>query len=601
MILLDAEKLTVSRPDRDLFRDVSLTVSSGDRIGLIGINGTGKSTLLRVLAGNQIPESGVVRNGRGVTFSVLDQEAPLPDGTALSVVEQSASQTSSAENTNQKWEAEAVLERLGMGGHHDRPTANMSGGEKKRVALARALVKPADVLILDEPTNHLDLDSIEWLESYLFDHRGALLLVSHDRHLLDSLTTKMLELDRGTGYVHDGSYASYLENKQEREVAAASAEAVRKNQAKAELAWLRRGAPARTSKPKARIQRAKEILNTKPEGPARAGNLHLEFPTPRLGEVVVELEGVSLKAPDGRQLFSDIELRLDPRERLGVVGPNGAGKTSLIDIIAGRREPDTGTVTTGSTVAMGYYDQLGDILDPNARAREIVAGPHRDPDWTDTRLLEAFWFDRDTQWAEVHTLSGGERRRLQLLKVLAERPNVLLLDEPTNDLDLETLRALEDFLHDWPGAVLVVSHDRAFLERVVSDAIVLDGKGNAKRWPGGFNEWDKHRKSQSGGKRGALAAKDATDATQAAKKSKKNQTKKKSGRSSSTLSVLIRENEKTIRRLEKRKAALEEKLVDVGTDHEELRTLGEELATISDQLETAEEEWLSLSEEQDQR
>ncbi len=601
MILLDAEKLTVSRPDRDLFRDVSLTVSSGDRIGLIGINGTGKSTLLRVLAGNQIPESGVVRNGRGVTFSVLDQEAPLPDGTALSVVEQSASQTSSAENTNQKWEAEAVLERLGMGGHHDRPTANMSGGEKKRVALARALVKPADVLILDEPTNHLDLDSIEWLESYLFDHRGALLLVSHDRHLLDSLTTKMLELDRGTGYVHDGSYASYLENKQEREVAAASAEAVRKNQAKAELAWLRRGAPARTSKPKARIQRAKEILNTKPEGPARAGNLHLEFPTPRLGEVVVELEGVSLKAPDGRQLFSDIELRLDPRERLGVVGPNGAGKTSLIDIIAGRREPDTGTVTTGSTVAMGYYDQLGDILDPNARAREIVAGPHRDPDWTDTRLLEAFWFDRDTQWAEVHTLSGGERRRLQLLKVLAERPNVLLLDEPTNDLDLETLRALEDFLYDWPGAVLVVSHDRAFLERVVSDAIVIDGKGNAKRWPGGFNEWDKHRKSQSGGKRGALAAKDATDATQAAKKSKKNQTKKKSGRSSSTLSVLIRENEKTIRRLEKRKAALEEKLVDAGTDHEELRTLGEELATISDQLETAEEEWLSLSEEQDQR
>ncbi len=601
MILLDAEKLTVSRPDRDLFRDVSLTVSSGDRIGLIGINGTGKSTLLRVLAGNQTPESGVVRNGRGVTFSVLDQEAPLPDGTALSVVEQSASQTSSAENTSQKWEAEAVLERLGMGRHHDRPTTNMSGGEKKRVALARALVKPADVLILDEPTNHLDLDSIEWLESYLFDHRGALLLVSHDRHLLDSLTTKMLELDRGTGYVHDGSYASYLENKQEREVAAASAEAVRKNQAKAELAWLRRGAPARTSKPKARIQRAKEILNTKPEGPARAGNLHLEFPTPRLGEVVVELEGVSLKAPDGRQLFSDIELRLDPRERLGVVGPNGAGKTSLIDIIAGRREPDTGTVTTGSTVAMGYYDQLGDILDPNARAREIVAGPHRDPDWTDTRLLEAFWFDRDTQWAEVHTLSGGERRRLQLLKVLAERPNVLLLDEPTNDLDLETLRALEDFLYDWPGAVLVVSHDRAFLERVVSDAIVIDGKGNAKRWPGGFNEWDKHRKSQSGGKRGALAAKDATDATLKAKKSKKNQTKKKSGRSSSTLSVLIRENEKTIRRLEKRKAALEEKLVDAGTDHEELRTLGEELATISDQLETAEEEWLSLSEEQDQR
>ncbi len=600
MILLDAEKLTVSRPDRDLFRDVSVTVSTGDRIGLIGINGTGKSTLLRVLAGDQTPESGVVRNGRGVTFSVLDQEAPLPAGTALSVVEEAA-RKKAGQAGSQQWEAEAVLERLGMGGHHGRSTANMSGGEKKRVALARALVQPADVLILDEPTNHLDLDSIEWLEARLFEHRGALLLVSHDRHLLDSLTTKMLELDRGTGYVHDGSYASYLENKQQREVAAASAEAVRKNQAKAELAWLRRGAPARTSKPKARIQRAKEILNNKPEGPARAGNLHLEFPTPRLGEVVVELEGVSLTAPDGRQLFSNIDLRLDPRERLGVVGPNGAGKTSLIDIVAGRRQPDSGTVTTGSTVALGYYDQLGETLDPTARAREIVSGPHRDPDWTDARLLEAFWFDRDTQWAEVHTLSGGERRRLQLLKVLAERPNVLLLDEPTNDLDLETLRALEDFLYDWPGAVIVVSHDRAFLERVVSDAIVIDGKGTAKRWPGGFNEWDKHRKNQRRGKRGALAAKEGTPGNSPVKQSQQNPTKKKSGRSSATLSVLIRDNEKNIRKLEKRKSAIEEKLVDAGTDHEELRTLGEELADVSDQLATAEETWLNLSEEQDQK
>ena len=597
MILLDAERLTVTRPDRDLFRDVSLTISKGDRIGLIGINGTGKSTLLRVLAGTQRPEDGTVRRPKEVTISVLDQEAPLPEGSALDVV---IAAMDGQGGDDRRWEAEAVLERLGMGEYQTRSTKDMSGGEKKRVALARALLQPADILILDEPTNHLDLDSIEWLEGHLADHRGALILVSHDRHLLDRLTTKMLELDRGTGYLHQGGYSAYLEGKEQREVAAASAEAVRRNQAKSELAWLRRGAKARTSKPKARIQKATELLETKPEGPARAGKLHLEFPTPRLGEVVIELENISLKTPNGRQLFSGVDLRLDPQERLGIVGPNGAGKTSLIDVIAGRRQPETGEVTMGSTVALGYYDQLGDELDPDARAREVVAGPHRDPDWTDARLLEAFWFDRDSQWAPVHTLSGGERRRLQLLKVLAEKPNVLLLDEPTNDLDLETLRSLEEFLYDWPGAVIVVSHDRAFLERVVSDALVLDGAGSATRWPGGFNAWDEHRQSQ-GGKKKALAAKDKPSPTSTKKAGGDTRKKQKSGRSNSTLSVLIRENEKTVRRLEKKKAGLEEELVQPDMDHEQLRSLGAELAEISNQLDAAEEEWLALAEEQENR
>lgn len=611
MILIDAVELTMTRPDKPLFDGVSLTVSAGDRIGVIGINGTGKSTLLRVLAGTTEPESGEVRFGRGVTVSVLDQEAALPAGTVFEAVD--------AAGSGERWEIEEVLQRLGMGQHLERSTDSLSGGEAKRVALARALLKPADLLILDEPTNHLDLDAIEWLEARLEGHRGGLILVTHDRHLLDRLTTRMLELDRGKGYVHNESYSGYLEARDVREADAATAEAVRRNLAKTELAWLRRGAPARTAKPKARIAAAKALVEGRPEGPARPAQLHLEFPTPRLGDVVVELENVSVSTPDGRPLCEGLDLRLDNRERLGIVGPNGAGKTSLLDVIAGRRQPDGGSVNVGSTVELGYYDQMGASLDPDARAREVVAGPHRKPDWTDARLLEAFWFDTDAQWAEVRTLSGGERRRLQLLRVLADRPNVLLLDEPTNDLDLETLRALEDFLEDWPGAVVVISHDRAFLERVITDAVIMDGSGQAGRYPGGFAAWDKVRK-QTGGKRDAVAS-TAPDAakTKAQAKSKTSagsgssadsgasssaaagSSGKASGRSSSTVGHLLRKAEKEMAKLEKRKTELEAQLADAGSDHERMATLGADLAEVGSSLDEIEEQWMALAEEQENR
>ncbi|MGI9594894.1 MAG: ABC-F family ATP-binding cassette domain-containing protein [Acidimicrobiales bacterium] len=618
MILVDAVELTMTRPDRALFDAVSLTVSTGDRIGVIGINGTGKSTLLRVLAGTTLPESGEVRFGRGVTISVLDQEAALPGGTVFEAVDR-------VDQSSERWEIEEVLERLGMGRHLERPTDSLSGGEAKRVALARALLKPADLLILDEPTNHLDLDAIEWLENRLAGHRGGLILVTHDRHLLDRLTTRMLELDRGRGHVHNQGYSGYLEARRDREAEAATAEAVRKNLARTELAWLRRGAPARTSKPKARIEAAKALVEGRPEGPARPSQLHLEFPTPRLGDVVVELEQVSVATPDGRVLCRDLELRLDNRERLGIVGPNGAGKTSLLDVIAGRRAPDEGSVIFGSTVEIGYYDQMGMSLDPTARAREVVAGPHRSPDWTDARLLEAFWFDADAQWAEVHTLSGGERRRLQLLRVLADRPNVLLLDEPTNDLDLETLQALEDFLEDWPGAVVVVRHDRAFLERVVTDALIMDGSGTAIRYPGGFAAWDAARRA-TGGKRQAVATTSldgggpgATNTGGAARPGRSGSAAtggvgegsgttgagrrgaKPSGRSSSTVGHLLRQAEKDVAKLERRKTELERDLVEAGSDHERLAALGAELSGVGQALDEAEERWMALAEEQENR
>ena len=614
MILIDAVGLAVTRPDRALFQDVSVTIERGDRIGFVGINGTGKSTLLRVLSGGQSPERGEVRRGRGVTVSILDQDAPLPAGTVLEAVAAAFEDNDDLSSGDEGdrgwsgWEGEAVLDRLGMGGHFERSTSDLSGGEKKRVALARALVQPSDMLVLDEPTNHLDLDSIEWLQHRLLNYRGGLLLVTHDRHLLDAVTTRMVELDRGTAYVHNGGYADYLEAKQQREVDAATAEAVRKNLARTELAWLRRGAPARTSKPKARIERAIELVEGRPQGPARPANLYLEFGTPRLGDVVIELDSVTVADPGGSPVLSDVELKLDPRERLGIVGPNGAGKTSLLNVLGRRADPLAGSVTFGSTVSIGYYSQLGNELDGDARVREVVAGPHRQPDWTDARLLEAFWFDTDAQWAQVSTLSGGERRRLQLLQVLAQRPNVLLLDEPTNDLDLETLRALEDFLDEWPGAVVVVSHDRAFLERVVADALIVDGTESARRWPGGFAAWDQQRRSEGGAKRSVRSLVDRQQATakagssDAGKPSKQGRpTRSRSGRSTSTLGHLLREAEKKLRKLEKKRSELEEKLVSAGGDHDLLATIGTDLATVVAELESMEEEWLMLAEEQEQR
>ncbi len=453
----------------------------------MGLNGCGKSTLLGIMAGTVEPESGQVRRGRDVRIAVLDQDPSL--------VGPSARDALLAGGASASWEAEAVADRLGLGELLDAPVDQLSGGQAKRVALARALVTPSDLLILDEPTNHLDIDAIAWLEDRLVEYRGGLVLVTHDRHFLDRITNRVLELDRGAGYVHEGGYDAYLEGRAVREEQAAKAEDRRRNLARTELAWLRRGAPARTSKPKARIESATAIVEGRAQAAARAGDLPLHAGTPRLGDRVVELHGVGHHFGGGAPLFEGLELLLDPRERLGIVGPNGTGKSTLLDIMAGRIRPSAGSVEVGSTARVGYYDQRGRDLDPDQRVRDAVVGGHREADWRDAALMEAFWFDGDAQWAPIGLLSGGERRRLQLLLVLAERPNVLFLDEPTNDLDLDTLRQLEDFLEDWPGALVVVSHDRAFLERTVADVIVLDGTGSIGRRPGGYAAYEDERRA----------------------------------------------------------------------------------------------------------
>jgi len=599
VILVDAAGVTVSRPGKPLFEGLAVTVASGDRLGVVGINGGGKSTLLKVLAGTVAPESGTVRRGRGARLSVLDQDAPLPAGTV-------------AEAVGDGWEVASILDRLGMGGAAEVDVATLSGGQIKRVALARALVgvggpggeaDDGDLLILDEPTNHLDLDGIAWLEDWLARFPGGLVLVTHDRHVLDRVTNNVLEIDRGRAYVHAGGYQSWLDARAGRDQRSEVAETKRRNLARAELAWLRRGAPARTRKPQARIDAATALVSARPEAAARAGDLPLHVDTPRLGDQVVELHG----AGDGygeRWLFRGLDLALDPRERLGIVGPNGTGKTTLLDVIAGRRTPREGRVVQGSTVRIAVYDQSGDSLDPQQRVREAVAGPHRQPDWSDARLLEAFWFEDDSQWAPIGLLSGGERRRVQLLLVLAQRPNVLLLDEPTNDLDLDTLRALEDFLDDWPGALLVVSHDRAFLERTVTDVLVLDGEGSAARRPGGHAAWDAARRSRMGaGGRRAPSVTATAAGPVAPSRAEARPAKPRSGRSHSTLRSLLKDAEREVNRLERGRARYEEDVADAaaGSDHATLRRLGDDLAVIQAELAAAEERWLAISEELDAR
>ena len=573
MILVDLERVSAARPGRPLFDELSLTLQTGDRLGVVGLNGTGKSTLLRVLAGTLEPESGTVRSGRDVRVGFLEQRPELPPGTVRQAV-------------GQGWEAAAVLQHLGMGPLHDADVSTLSGGQAKRVALARLLVEESDLLVLDEPTNHLDIEAIAWLEERLARHRGGLVLVTHDRHVLDRVTTRVLELDRGKGYVHDGGYASYLEARAEREERAAVAESVRRNLATKELAWLRRGAPARTRKPKARIEAATAIVSGRPQAAARPGELDLQFGTPRLGDKVIELHGVGHRWGDAPPLFAGVELALDPRERLGVLGPNGSGKSTLLDLIAGRTTPTSGTVERGTTVRLGYYDQTCAELDPTQRVREAVAGPHRPPSVEEATLLERFWFDRDAQFAPIGTLSGGERRRLQLLLVLADRPNVLLLDEPTNDLDLDTLRVLEDFLEDWPGALVTVSHDRAFLERTVEDALLLDG-GAVRRAPGGFAAWDRAR----------CAAAPTADRPPSTPPSRASTPAPAKRRSPSTLHRLLKQAEREVADLERRRDRLHTALVDAGGDHVELARLGTELAGVVDALATAEEQWIALAEE----
>jgi len=558
-ILIDLEKVTLQGADRAIFEDLTMTISSGDRIGVVGINGVGKTTLLNIVAGVVTPDSGYIRRGRDLRVQFLPQIPSLPVGTVR-------------ETLGAGWQVDAVLDRLAMLDAVDTPTSALSGGQLKRVALARVFAEPSDVLILDEPTNHLDLHAIEWLEQQIMDYPGAIVLVSHDRFLLDRVTNRMIEIDRGKTYIHAGGYSRLLEAQADREAQAATAEQVRRNLARTELAWLRRGTKARSTKPQARIDAAKRLLAQRPEAAARSGTIEFGLDAPRLGNTVIKAHHMGFSYEPEKVILRDVDVDLGPGDRVGIVGSNGSGKSTFVKLLAGRLEPTTGTIKTGPTVVSSHLDQGGGDFDLDATVQELVAGPQGIPgSLEDVALMKRFWFTGALPVTRAKDLSGGERRRLQLLLALAARPNVLFLDEPTNDLDLETIRLLEEFLSQWPGTLVVVSHDRTFLSRTTDRLLEVHNDGLIADVPGGIDAWISRAMSGT--------SSSATD----------------NGNESSSVSRgrQLRDAEKDVSRLERRKVTLTKKLLET-TDHAAQTTLGVELADVQKALHTAEELWLGL-------
>jgi ATP-binding cassette subfamily F protein uup len=495
--LISLEKVTKAYAHRTLLDGVSLGVSAGDRIGVVGRNGAGKSTLLSLLAGLTQPDTGRVATATGLRLGFLPQSDQLT-GTVAEIVFGARGPEVTP------WEADprarAIVTELLPGLSMDAAAGQLSGGERRRVALASLLVAERDVLLLDEPTNHLDIEAIDWLGRHLRDRAGAVIVVSHDRWLLDTVCDRTWEIDRGQVHSAEGGYSAYVLAQAERERGEEAAERRRRNLARKELAWLQRGARARTTKAKFRVDAATALIAAEP--PPRDSVELTRLATARLGKTVIELEDVSLSVGSGgrrRSLLEQVTWRLGPGDRVGIVGVNGSGKTSLLRVLAGPVSPhsgleEEGTVLRGKTVRLAHLSQELAELDPDLRVREAVEEIRLrirvgDRELSAGQLLERLGFSAERQWTKIGDLSGGERRRVQMLRLLMDEPNVLLLDEPTNDLDIETLTEFEDLLDGWPGTLVVVSHDRYFLERVTEHVVALLGDGKLAFLPGGVDEY----------------------------------------------------------------------------------------------------------------
>lgn len=487
-MLLAAEHIEKNYGMKRLIRDASLYLDTGDKVGIIGINGTGKSTLLRVLARAEEPDSGTVQVFPNVQVSYMPQN-PDMDADAT-VLEQVFRDLPSEYRTVAEYEARTMLTRLGLN-DHDQKIGTLSGGQRKRVALASALIHPSDLLILDEPTNHLDMEMAAWLEDYLIRFHGGLILITHDRYFLDRVVNRIVELEDGVLYSYEANYARYLELKAERLEMEQAGERKRQAILRREYQWIMRGARARGTKSRDRIERYEALRDQ--DAPVERERVQMSALSGRLGRKTIELDHVT-KAYGGQTVISDFSYILSRDDRIGVVGVNGAGKTTLLNLIAGRVQPDSGTVETGQTVRLGVFSQEGRELDPNARVIDWIrdiSNRIETPEGTFTasQMLEKFLFSGDLQHQFIGKLSGGEKRRLYLLSVLMEAPNVLLLDEPTNDLDVETLTILEDYLETFPGIVLAVSHDRYFLDKIAHSIFEVCRGGEVRQYTGNFSDY----------------------------------------------------------------------------------------------------------------
>ncbi|EGK83511.1 ABC transporter ATP-binding protein [Microcoleus vaginatus PCC 9802] len=622
---------------KELLTDASFSLDEGDKVGLIGTNGSGKSTLLKMIAGMESIDSGDRWVNPGSTIVYLPQQPDLDEnhtvleqvfadsGEQMALVreyEEISDQLSHGKGDTDKlmarlsavseridevdaWDLETkaklILTQLGIE-DFDAKIADLSGGYRKRIALATALLSEPDVLLMDEPTNHLDALSVEWLQNYLNGYRGALLLITHDRYFLDRVTNRILEIDRGDLYNYAGNYAYYLEKKALAEESAASTVRKHAGVLRRELEWLKRGPKARSTKQKARIDRIKDMRAQ--EFKTANGKVEIATAGRRIGKKVIELLNIC-KAYGDRTLIKDFTYNFTPEDRIGIIGSNGAGKSTLMDIITGRIQPDSGTVEIGTTIHIGYFDQHSEDLTPNEDQRVIeylksVAELVQTADGeiiTASQMLEKFLFPPNQQYAPINKLSGGEKRRLFLLKVLMSAPNVLILDEPTNDLDVQTLAVLEDYLEDFNGCVIVVSHDRYFLDRTIDMVFALEPGGNLRLYPGNYSVYLDYKKAEEAKEIKGQKEKEKITRTAESNNSKSPTSTQKSTKVSFNEKREYEQLESQIPQMEAEKQEIEKRLSNnAPSGFAEVKKLSDRLAQLTQQIDRATERWLELAE-----
>ncbi len=622
MNLMTIENISKSYSVKLLFDQISFGIEEGEKIGLIGVNGTGKSTLLKILAGLETPDTGKITKGNAVRVEYLSQDPSFdPESTVLEQVFKGNSQemvilrqyqaileqlqTNYDEALNERllrlqddierlglWdlesEAKSILTKLGIN-QFFKKMGLLSGGQRKRVALACALITPSDLLILDEPTNHLDNDTINILEDYLNGRKGALLMITHDRYFLDRVTNRIIELDHGRLFSYDGNYSLFLEKKMERLEIESSMEQKRQNLLRKELAWVRRGAQARSTKQKARLQRYDDLKNE--SHVKQNGSVEISVASTRLGRKIIEFHNIS-KSFEGRPIISNLEYMMTREDRVGIVGPNGIGKSTLINLIRGKYQIDSGVLEIGETVNIGCFSQEVEEMNPTMRAIDYIKEKNNiittadGTQITASQMCERFLFSPHLQYSQIGTLSGGERRRLYLLRILMDAPNVLLLDEPTNDLDIDTLRRLEDYLDDFKGVLLTVSHDRYFLDRVCNKIFAYEGAGNIHIYTGNYSEYLNFKEAQE------LEALSNTPKVSTAKEKPRLEKKLKFTYAEQKEYETI---DSDIEMLENQVLELDEALVLNATDYVKLQDIMTQKETVEETLSTKYERWEYLN------
>jgi ATP-binding cassette subfamily F protein uup len=585
VILLTAQNISKTYMERKVLDDVSFFLNEGDKIGIIGINGTGKSTLLRILAGAEEPDGGEVIRTNGIRISYLPQIPEFDDHG--SVLGQVLAHLPADLMQSKEYEAKSVLDKLGLP-DYDRDISTLSGGEKRRAGIAAALIQPSDVLLLDEPTNHIDNETAQLLEDLLLRYRGAIVMVTHDRYFLNKICGKIAEVEKGKVYTCDGNYSEYLLRKAQREADEAAAERKNKSLYRRELEWISRGARARGTKSKDRIERFEALKNR--DIPVEAEKLKLQSVSSRLGKKTIEIEDIS-KSIDGKPLISNFSYIISRDARIGIVGRNGAGKSTFLKMLMGQVQPDKGRIVLGDTVNIGYFSQECETMDPTLRVIEYIretADRVQTPDGvvTASQMLERFLFTSELQWNRIEKLSGGERKRLYLLKILMTAPNILLLDEPTNDLDIATLTILEDYLENFSGAVIAVSHDRYFLDKM-ADEIFEFKDGQCTRYNGNYTDY---------------AEKALADSSAEENKSKKKGEKKErvyTGRTKLRFSFKEQREYDTIdddiAKLEQDISDTEKEIASNASDYVKLQELSDKKELLEQELSEKMERWVYLN------